>query len=393
MNKQAITFKSMPFNMKVAVGFISLVLLFAIAGRFIANDVPIYYSHKDWKGFPAMNKTSFLAFKQKNEDVEPDFQILPLIPYSATSIDYKHSLSKPGQDVGSRHLLGTDTFNRDVLAGIIYGSRTALLIGILSNILAVIFGLFLGSLSGYYSSVGVVTGRQNFIFLLMIEILLGYGLLYNPYVSVYIYNTQVRLLLFFILTILSVYMLLRPQRKNFRLDIDLLITKSVEIFQSVPGLLLLLGISAVTGTMDVVKLTLLVSLLRWPGITRLVRGEVIKVRQSQFIESAKSLGVTDWRVIAKHILPNITRQIIVAFAFGVASSILLEASLSFLGLGLPPDQVTWGMLLSQSRTNPAAWWLAIFPGLMISLLILACYTVGNYLNNRTGETSSKEEII
>ncbi|HMV24334.1 MAG TPA: ABC transporter permease, partial [Saprospiraceae bacterium] len=196
-----------------------------------------------------------------------------------------------------------------------------------------------------------------------------------------------------ILTILSVYMLLRPQRKNFRLDIDLLITKSVEIFQSVPGLLLLLGISAVTGTMDVVKLTLLVSLLRWPGITRLVRGEVIKVRQSQFIESAKSLGVTDWRVIAKHILPNITRQIIVAFAFGVASSILLEASLSFLGLGLPPDQVTWGMLLSQSRTNPAAWWLAIFPGLMISLLILACYTVGNYLNNRTGETSSKEEII
>ncbi|HNG07327.1 MAG TPA: hypothetical protein PKU98_12555, partial [Saprospiraceae bacterium] len=98
MNKQAITFKSMPFNMKVAVGFISLVLLFAIAGRFIANDVPIYYSHKDWKGFPAMNKTSFLAFKQKNEDVEPDFQILPLIPYSATSIDYKHSLSKPGQD-------------------------------------------------------------------------------------------------------------------------------------------------------------------------------------------------------------------------------------------------------------------------------------------------------
>lgn len=394
MKKLSEIYRSAPVRVKLAAAFIGVVLLFAIGGRFIANDVPIYFSHPKWSGFPVMNKASFLAFKQDFANPQPEEQLSPVIPYAATTIDYSNTLTGPGNwKYGNRHLLGTDSYNRDVLAGIIYGSRTALLIGLLSNVLAVLIGIFLGSFSGYYRQDGFVASRTGVVLFLLVEILLLYLLLINPFSGVYLPGWYTRAILFLMLSGVFAWILLRPGQKNWSIPVDFFVMKSIEIFQSIPGMLLLLGISAVTGSMNMLKLTLLVALLRWPAITKLVRGEVMKVRQFSYIESARAIGAGDLRIMLRHILPNISRQIIIAFAFGVASSILLEASLSFLGLGLPPDQVTWGMLLSQARTNPGAWWLAVFPGMMISMLILSCYTIGNYLNASSHDGGSAGSII
>ena len=280
------------------------------------------------------------------------------------------------------HLLGTDSYSRDVFAGLLNGSRIALWIGLFSNLLAMLIALILGSLAGYFSSSGLRANRMKFFIAIFLEIGIVYYLWINPFVdSIFFqYDIFLKWLSFLFINIVLLFGLSKlkwSKGSNIRVSIDIIIMKLIEIIQSVPGLLFLLAIASLVGTLNVLKLSLLIGFFRWPSLTRLVRGEVIKLKQETFIESAKALGLKDFQIILKHILPNVKQQLLVAFAFGVGSSILLEASLSFIGLGLPPDEVSWGLLLSQARSAPNAWWLAIFPGLFISLTIFATYVIGS----------------
>jgi peptide/nickel transport system permease protein len=100
-----------------------------------------------------------------------------------------------------------------------------------------------------------------------------------------------------------------------------------------------------------------------------MRGEMLKVRQLDFIQAARALGYADLRIIFVHALPNAFAPVLVSIAFGIASAILVESGLSFLGIGVPPETVTWGSLLASARSATGAWWLAIFPGLAIFLVV------------------------
>lgn len=365
----------------------------AFFGKLITNDVPIFVSYNGWHGFPIVEKPAYLHFIQTHQGVEANFKINPLFQYASTSIDYKHTLSAP---FTGGHLLGTDSYSRDVFAGLLNGSKIALLVGLFSNILAMVIALFLGSLAGFFSRSGLQFNRLKFFIALVLEIAIVYYFWMNPYVDsvLFQHNINLKWLSFLFINIVLVFGLSKlkwGKISTIRISIDLLIMKLIEIIQSVPGLLFLLAIASLVGTLNIFKLSLLIGFFRWPSMTRLVRGEVIKLKQETFIESAKALGLRDWQIILKHILPNIKQQLMVAFAFGVGSSILLEASLSFIGLGLPPDEVSWGLLLSQARSAPNAWWLAVFPGLLISLTIFACYTIGNYQTKKVD--SNKEEAL
>ncbi len=384
-------------GVKFSVGFVLLVFLFATTSIFFANDVPIYTKHDEWRGFPIFKKEAYFEFIRKHPVSKPNFQINALIPFSSTTIDEKNNLAPPGTSNGQfSHLLGTDGYNRDVFAGVIYGSRVVVWVGILSNLLAILVAIFFGSLAGYYSAKGWLLPRLNFWLFMLFEFGLLYFLLVNPYFKQVAHNTYLLVLIFILLNWMMLWLffrLIKTDKHFIKIPVDFMVTKAIEIIQSIPGLLLLIALAAVLGGMNILKLTLLISFLRWPSLTRLVRGEVIKVKQSSFIESAQSLGLRNHQIVIRHILPNIFKQVMVAFAFGVGSSILMEAALSFLGLGLPPDQVTWGMLLSQARVNPTAWWLAVFPGLLISCMILSCYTLGNAISGQAKLKTSGESII
>jgi peptide/nickel transport system permease protein len=112
-----------------------------------------------------------------------------------------------------------------------------------------------------------------------------------------------------------------------------------------------------------------IGLTSWTGIARFMRGEMLKVRQLDFIQAARALGYADLRIIFVHALPNAFAPVLVSIAFGIASAILVESGLSFLGIGVPPETVTWGSLLASARSATGAWWLAIFPGLAIFLVV------------------------
>ena len=114
---------------------------------------------------------------------------------------------------------------------------------------------------------------------------------------------------------------------------------------------------------------IIIGITSWTGIARFTRAEFLRIRSLEFVQAAESLGFSSLRTIFKHALPNALAPVFVSIAFGIASAILIESGLSFLGIGVPDDIVTWGSLLNTGRQNLEAWWLIIYPGIAIFLTI------------------------
>jgi peptide/nickel transport system permease protein len=158
-------------------------------------------------------------------------------------------------------------------------------------------------------------------------------------------------------------------------------------FLSLPGILLAIAFVAFLGP-GMVNLVLALSIGGWVGYARLVRGQVLAVREREFVEAARALGASDLRVFVRHILPNIVQPLIVQSAIGMAGAVLAEATLSFLGLGMPPPAASWGSMLNDARSHLFdAPHLVIFPALAVMLCVLSFNFLGDalrdYLDPRT----------
>ncbi|MGH2688473.1 MAG: ABC transporter permease, partial [Actinomycetota bacterium] len=151
--------------------------------------------------------------------------------------------------------------------------------------------------------------------------------------------------------------------------------------QAFPGLLLAIAVVAVLGP-GIYNVFLALGLVAWPSIARLVRGQTLALKEQQFVESARAVGASGRRIIFRHILPNCRGPLIVIVTLGVAGSILSEAALSFLGLGVQPPQPSWGSMLSAGRARMAtAPWLTLFPGLAIFVTVLSLNLLGDGLRD------------
>jgi peptide/nickel transport system permease protein len=163
--------------------------------------------------------------------------------------------------------------------------------------------------------------------------------------------------------------------------IDFLIQKAVEIIWAFPDLLLAISILAFLGQ-SLPNLVLALVARRWIQYCRIVRGETLSLRNRDFVTAARVLGAADRRIISRHILPNLIPSSLVIGTFAMAQSIIAEASLSFLGLGVPPDIPTWGTMLADGRTYiSTAPWLTIFPGLAIFIVVLGINLLGDGLRD------------
>jgi len=163
--------------------------------------------------------------------------------------------------------------------------------------------------------------------------------------------------------------------------IDEVINKTTEIFLAFPFLLLAIAIMAFLGQ-GVANLILALVLSRWVQYCRVVRGEVLSLREREFVQAARALGGRDFYIIAKHVLPNTLPSVMVIATFAMAIVIITEASLSFLGLGVPPSVPTWGSMLSEGRSYMyRAPWLTIFPGMAIFITVLGINLLGDGLRD------------
>jgi peptide/nickel transport system permease protein len=212
-------------------------------------------------------------------------------------------------------LLGTDSLGRDVLAGLIHGSRTTLLIAVLATLAAVAFGTAVGALAGYYG---------------------GW--------------------------------------------VDDLLMRLTEFFQTIPSFLFAIVLIAVLSP-SATNLVIAIAVVSWPPIARVVRGEVLSVKSREFVQAAVVAGQRDLAILATQVLPNTLSPLIVTGSLLVATAILVESALSFLGLGAP-NQMSWGFMIGAGRSFLRdAWWLVTVPGIVILLTVLSINLVGEGLND------------
>lgn len=219
--------------------------------------------------------------------------------------------AEPERNAATRHLAGTDETGRDVFTRILWGGRISLAVGILSAFLLTLIGVVMGALAGFFG------GR-----------------------------------------------------------VDTVIMRIIEILQSIPAFFLILVVMAFTDpevVPPIIMIVVVIALVRWTGVARLVRGEFMRMRESEFVLAAKALGFRSGRTIFRHVLPNALSPIIVSGAFSVAAGILTESAISFLGFGIQHPGASWGSLVNASR-SPEHWWIQIFPGLVIFITV-TCYNL------------------
>ncbi len=245
-----------------------------------------------------------------------------LSPHDPEEIDLPQRLVPPIWAEGGsvEYVLGTDQLGRDVLSRIILGTRVSLLVGIGGVALAMLTGVFLGLTSGFLG---------------------GWW--------------------------------------------DMLVSRALDTFLAIPFIILALaviGVLGVKGGNNMLRLILVLGLANWVIFTRVVRGEVLAVKERDYVEAARAIGQRSWRIILSYILPNVMASIIVLGALQISTVIIAEASLSFLGLGVQPPTITWGIMLADGRDHLAtSWWLATFPGLAITVTVLGFILWGDWLRD------------
>jgi len=162
---------------------------------------------------------------------------------------------------------------------------------------------------------------------------------------------------------------------------DIIASRLIEIMLTIPTFFLIITVVAFL-PQSIFNVMVVIGITNWPTVARLTRGEFLKTKSLEYVVSARAMGATDFRMIFRHILPNALGPVIVAATFGIASAILIESTLSFLGFGVPPSTASWGAILSNARQLlPSAWWLSVFPGLAIFLTVVSYNLVGEGLRD------------
>ena len=163
--------------------------------------------------------------------------------------------------------------------------------------------------------------------------------------------------------------------------LDAVVARVIETLTAFPTLVLVLVVQALVAHPSLTTLLTAIAFTRWPEVARLVRAEVLLVSSQDYVLAARALGAGPWRILRRHVGPNAFAPMLVAATFGVASVVLVEASLDFLRVGLPPATASWGETLSETREHIGAWWLLVFPGLAVFVTVMALNLVGEALRD------------
>ena len=239
-----------------------------------------------------------------------------------------------GPNFETKFYFGADRNGRDVFARVIHGTRTTLIIALGATVIAVVIGVILGIMAGYFG------GTADTIISRTIDLILSVPLLF------------------------------------FAVGIGSVCGSTAE------GCVLPFGLFDVELKPGLTLVMIIVAVFSWPYIARIVRGNTLSIREKEFIEASRAMGASPRRIMFREVLPNLVAPIIVYSTLIIPSNIIFEASLSFLGVGVPDETPSWGSMLDQaSQVFDTAWWLMLFPGMFLLFTVLAFNLLGDGLRD------------
>ena len=281
------------------------------------------------------------------------------------------------------YLLGTDELGRDVFARMLQGAWVSLTVGFVAVGISVVIGIFLGGIAGYFGQNHV---RMDHTIVAGMLLAGGVLLAIKP-----IWGA----VLLFLGTILTLWLFFGRNRTGQghksapafgplhikTLTIDTLVMRLVDIMLCFPTFFLILTVVALLPA-SIYNIMIVIGLTSWMGTTRFVRAEFLALREQDFVAAVRALGVGNLRIIFRHMMPNAVAPVLVSATLGIASAILTEAGLSFLGFGVPPPNATWGNILSDGQNYIFdAPWLTFIPGITILVVVLAFNLFGEGLRD------------
>lgn len=260
----------------------------------------------------------------------------------------KQNLTAIEKPPSLEHLLGTDRLGRDNLSRLIWGARSAVFVIVMVSIVSLTLGISLGAIAGYFG------GLADTAIMRAADILFAFpGLLF----------------VFFIAATIKPSILEAARTAGF-------------------------GDVARSGYLDYAVVIIALSVIGWAGLARMVRAQVLSVKEREFVIGAHAIGVPTWRIIARHILPNSLAPVIVALSMGMGDIALSEGYLAFLGIGLQPPAASWGNILAENagrywRSFPQMIWLVWIPGLVLAAIVFAFNFFGDGLNEALNPETHK----
>lgn len=295
-------------------------------------------------------------------------------------IDLPHRLTSPSGD----HWLGTDTLGRDVGLSILAGAHRSILISIGAALLGGIMGVAAGSLSGFFGDDRLKISVRGYLTGGLLLVIFGYCLAVAWPVALAtqsamegVFLPAVAILLATLLHLLLRRLKVLSRRISFPLDI--VAQRFTEVFAVIPRLYLVIAFAMVI-PINLLSLTVLFAITSWDVMSRLVRAEMLKVRAMPYIESAGIIGLSDTMIFFRHALPNVLSPVATQVCFTISSLLIAESTLSFIGVGVSPDVVSWGSIIHGYLENLQAWWLALFPGICIYVTVVSLHALGNDLD-------------
>ncbi len=281
------------------------------------------------------------------------------------------------------YLFGTDDLGRDVFARMLQGAWVSLTVGFVAVGIAVLIGIFMGGISGYFGQSHIRVDQILAAFVLLLGGgLLAVGAIFSGSALLLIGSAYI-----FFSRWLKKGLGKQPPPKWMKvffagvISIDTLIMRLVDIMLCFPSFFLILTVVALLPA-SMYNIMIVIGLTSWMGATRFVRAEFLSLREQDFVTAARALGVSDWRIIFRHMIPNAIAPVLVSATIGIATAILTEAGLSFLGFGVPPPHATWGNILSDGkRFIFDAPWLTFVPGFAILLVVLSFNLFGEGLRD------------
>jgi peptide/nickel transport system permease protein len=373
-------------HVRLAWTLLFIVIFLAVFGPLIATEKPYYCKLDGKKYYPAFTRITESTLSQLHPSHSPvDWHSTKFdrvwrapVPYGHTSIDLKTGANvSPFADqnipMRLKHWLGTDAAGRDVLAGMIRGCRVSLLIGLGSMLLALLIGVPLGTMAAYWGN------REKRIswYHLFAFIAGGTFIFFTWFFPWPIFIKMMILLLLLFALLFFIHRTGLHQKGVIPVPVDQMVMGGISILDGFPAMFLIILLIALLPVKGWVVVMLVIALMKWPTMARYMRAEVFRMKETNYIKAAQVINLPAWRIMTQHIIPYAFRPVMVSFIFGVASAILAESALSFLGIGLPAEEINWGRLLAQSRNHFEAWWLVVFPGSAIFLTLLALYAIGN----------------